>query len=126
MDDVQEIVEDQPEVGCKIREHTVRLRVEAGDPKNIATRVRSVLDRIETVGLDLSIFLDAVCWGNEHLIVDGRAKYQRSTLMHSCELPQILERWEKRLPQAGSTLKSHALSIVKTEVDSEIVRADLS
>ena len=40
--------------------------------------------------------------------------------MHSRKLPQILKRWEKRSPQAGSTLKSHALSIVKTEVDSEM------
>ena len=60
MDNVEEIVEDQPEVGHKIREHTARLRVEAGDPTNIATRVRSVLDHIEAVGLDLSIFLNAV------------------------------------------------------------------
>jgi len=91
---MEEIMEDQTEVGCKIREHTARLRVEAGNQKNIATRVRSVLDRIETVGLDLLIFLDAVCWGNEHLIVDnvdGRAKYERSTLMHSRESPQIPE-----------------------------------
>lgn len=120
MDDMEEIADNQPEVGYKIRERTARLRVEAGDMKNIAIRVRSILDHIETVGLDLPIFLDAVCWGNGHLVANGRAKSERSALMNSQELPQILERWEKRSPRASAVLKSHALSIIKTAVDAEM------
>ena len=37
MDATEEIAEDQPGVGRRIRERTARLRAEVGDPKNIAT-----------------------------------------------------------------------------------------
>ncbi|KAF9791033.1 hypothetical protein BJ322DRAFT_1000129 [Thelephora terrestris] len=120
MDDIEETTENQPEVGHKIREHTARFRVAAGDSKAIAIRVGSILDHIETVGLDLPIFLDAVCWGNENLLVHMKGKRERSALVNSCELPQILERLQKRSRRASSVLKSHALSIIKAAVDTEM------
>ncbi|KAF9781866.1 hypothetical protein BJ322DRAFT_1023184 [Thelephora terrestris] len=120
MDDIEETAENQPEVGHKIRERTERFRVAAGDSKAIAIRVGSILDHIETVGLDLPIFLDAVCWGNENLLVHGKGKRERSALVNSCELPQILERLQKRSRRASSVLKSHALSIIKAAVDTEM------
>ena len=48
------------------------------------------------VGLDLAIFLDALPWGNDYLVVDGKARYERSVLTHSGELPWILDQLEKK------------------------------
>lgn len=50
----------------------------------------------------------------------GKAKYQRSMLMHSDELPQILERLEKESPKAKSVLKNYALSTVRTAINAEM------
>ena len=108
------------EVGDNLRKRTGKRRADAGGPEGIAARVRVVLDRIDEVGLDLPIFLDAVCWGNGQLVVDGKAKHERSALMHSEELPRILERCKKNSPQAKSVLKNHALSTIKTVIDAEM------
>lgn len=119
MDDV-ELNESQPGIGRNLRERTENRRASAGGPGNIATRVRAVLQFIDDVGLDLPIFLDAVCWGNELVVADGKARYERSALMHSNVLPQILERMEKNSPQAKSVLKNYALSMIRTTIDSEM------
>ena len=119
MDDV-ELNESQPGIGRNLRERTENRRASAGGPGNIATRVRAVLQFIDDVGLDLPIFLDAVCWGNELVVADGKARYERSALMHSNVLPQILERMEKNSPQAKSVLKNYALSMIRTAIDSEM------
>ena len=108
------------EMGHHLRECTERRGANAGGPENIASRVRAVLDHIGNVGLDLPIFLDAVCWGNTHLIANSRARYERNVLVHSSELPQILERWEKKSSSAKSALKNHALSTIKTVIDTKM------
>jgi len=119
MDDTR-LDDGHPEVGDNLRKRTGIRRAEAGGPEGIAARVRMVLDRIDEVGLDLPIFLDAVCWGNGQLVADGKVKYERSVLMHSEELPRILERCETNSPQAKSVLKNHALSTIKTAIDAEM------
>ena len=70
-----------------MRRRTGRRRDDAGGPESIATRFTAVLDCIDNLGLDLPIFLSA----------DGKARYERSALIHSEELPQILERWRNTL-----------------------------
>lgn len=110
----------QAETGHDLREHTERRRASAGGPEVIASRVRAVLEYIDNIGLDLPILLDAVCWGNDHLAAHGKAKYERSALMHSIELPRILERWEKKSSKAKSVLRTHALSMIKTAIDAEM------
>jgi hypothetical protein len=109
-----------PGTGRALKNCTESRRGEAGGPEAVASRVRAVLERIGEVGLDLPIFLDAVCWGNEYLVTDGRAKYERSALMH---LPQILERWAKKSPRAKSVLESYALSTIKTIITAEMNQA---
>jgi hypothetical protein len=91
-----------------------------GGPENIAVRVRAIPKFIDKTGLDLPIFLDAVCWGNEVVVADGKARYERSALMHSNALSQILERWEKNSPQAKSVLKRYVLSAIKITIDVEM------
>lgn len=97
MDDA-ELNNTQPETGHDLREHTEGRRADAGGPEIVASQVKSILEYIDNVGLDLTIFLDAVCWGNDCLVADGKVKYERSALMHSNELPRMLERWEKKSP----------------------------
>ena len=68
--------DSQLEVGHNLREHTERRRANAGGPEIIASWVEAILKYISNVSLDLPIFLDAVCWGNDHLTAHGRAKYE--------------------------------------------------
>ena len=111
-----ELNDGWPEMGHGYREQTRRRKEVIGGPETIASAVNVVLEYLEKVGLDLPMFLDAVCWGNDHLVADGRAKYQRSVLVYSDELPQILERLEKKSIQAKSAPKCHALSTIKTGI----------
>ena len=46
------------------------------DRKTSPPRVRKVLDCMNDVGLNLPILLDAVLWGNDYLVTDGKAKYE--------------------------------------------------
>ena len=59
-------------------------------------------------------------WGNDHLVADSKAKYERSTLTHSSELPKMLERWEKQSAAARVVFRTHALSTIKATVNSEM------
>lgn len=50
---------------------------------------------MEATGINLPIYLDALSWGHAKCTKDPSIRYQRSALMHSRELPGILERWRK-------------------------------
>lgn len=58
-----------------------------------ARKVRTVIDVMESVGLNLISFLDAVSWGDPECIADAKIRAQRSALMTSKTLPSILHRW---------------------------------
>ena len=115
--------DNQLETGQNIREYTERCRANGGGPENIARRVRKVLDCMNDVGLNLPILLDAVFWGNDYLVTDGRAKHKRNALIHSTEFPQILTRWEKKSSTTQALLKTHALSMIKTAINAEMDEA---
>jgi hypothetical protein len=68
---------------------------------DLKARVSAVLKRIDDVGLDLPIFLDTLSWGCDAIAGDSATRYQRSLLMKSVELPQIIDRWEE--VKAGAT-----------------------
>ncbi|KAJ6587839.1 hypothetical protein B0H10DRAFT_2197752 [Mycena sp. CBHHK59/15] len=55
-------------------------------------KVNKVLQTIREQGLDLAIFLDAVCWGSEACVSDDSIRFARTGLMVSDELPGILQR----------------------------------
>ncbi|KAJ6611143.1 hypothetical protein B0H10DRAFT_1810255, partial [Mycena sp. CBHHK59/15] len=54
-------------------------------------KVKKVLDTMKDQGLDLAIFLDAICWGDVGCISDGDIRYAHTGLMVSDELSGILE-----------------------------------
>ncbi|KAF8162178.1 hypothetical protein K438DRAFT_1456420, partial [Mycena galopus ATCC 62051] len=55
-------------------------------------KVNNVLKAIRKEGLDLAIFLDALCWGNKECISNPDIRFARTGLMVSDELPGILKR----------------------------------
>ncbi|KAJ7722007.1 hypothetical protein B0H16DRAFT_1790019 [Mycena metata] len=58
----------------------------------LVQKVKTVLACMRTEGLNLPIFLDAVCWGDPKCIADATVRYARTALMTSEELPGVLER----------------------------------
>ncbi|KAJ7785521.1 hypothetical protein B0H14DRAFT_3584045 [Mycena olivaceomarginata] len=60
--------------------------------KELVKKVKAVLAAVRTEGLNLPIFLDAVCWGDPQCIADATVRYARTSLMTSEELPGIIER----------------------------------
>jgi hypothetical protein len=75
--------------------------------KDLAPKVRTVLEAMTSVGMDVPIFLDALSWGNEECTQDALIKYHRSSLLHSKELPNILSRWWKA-PISKGTKRARA------------------
>ena len=60
------------------------------DSGDIHERVLRVLQKIEDEQLNLTIFLWALSWNNEHLKSNMKPVHERTTLMHSEELAGIL------------------------------------
>ena len=58
-------------------------------------KVVKVLDVMADLGINLSIFLDALSWGDATCISDTKVRYARTGLMKSKELPLILRQWWK-------------------------------
>ncbi|KII93855.1 hypothetical protein PLICRDRAFT_102389 [Plicaturopsis crispa FD-325 SS-3] len=98
----------------------------------MAFKVNKVLLEIDAQGLDLPIFLDALSWGDPGCTSGREAniRYARSSLMHSTELPGILERWwkpprssktKKRRPEGGKkSMEEFAASCVESMLQSEM------
>jgi hypothetical protein len=113
----------KPDEPKGVQAHTTNRRNAIGGDDDLKTRVSAVLKCIDEVGLDLPIFLDALSWGCSAVTEDSVAKYQRSLLMNSVELPQILDRWKKS-KSARTRLETHALNsvsgLIKKEMDTVV------
>ncbi|RXW12161.1 hypothetical protein EST38_g13692 [Candolleomyces aberdarensis] len=57
--------------------------------------VKQTTAMMEATGINLPIYLDALSWGNAKCTKDPSIWYQHSALMHSRELPGLLEQWRK-------------------------------
>ena len=62
-------------------------------PRSVAARVRAVLIFMDSVGLNLPLFLDYLSWGDVECVKDPQIRYERTALMVSDELPIVLKRW---------------------------------
>ncbi|TBU61762.1 hypothetical protein BD310DRAFT_768892, partial [Dichomitus squalens] len=69
-------------------------------------RVKSILAYMDSVDMNLPLFLDALSWGDTACITDPKVRYERSALVGSEELPRILERWYK-VPRASASRSHH-------------------
>ncbi|KIJ60786.1 hypothetical protein HYDPIDRAFT_189878 [Hydnomerulius pinastri MD-312] len=81
--------------------HTRRLRERL--PPDEATKVEAVLIYMDTLSLNLPIFLDLLSWGDQVCVQNMKINHERTALMVSEELPSILERWYKPPRSQGST-----------------------
>lgn len=89
-----------------------RHKESTGNPaETMSAKVTKVLYTMDILGLDLPIFLDALSWGGDESHGTGTPsearsiQYARSSLLHSKELPGILERWWKP-PRSKKSKKS--------------------
>ncbi|KAJ7591737.1 hypothetical protein C8J56DRAFT_1046070 [Mycena floridula] len=74
---------------------TRRWKKAAEEDGVMLSKVHTILKTMEDLNINLPLFLDAVSWGNEDCTRDGKVKHARMVLMHSEELPQILQHWWK-------------------------------
>ncbi|KAK7021631.1 hypothetical protein R3P38DRAFT_2533610 [Favolaschia claudopus] len=72
---------------------TRRLRAVLDDlpDQEIEAKLSSVLDVLDENGLDVALFLEALCWGRECAVHNPRIRYARTSFMCSDELPIILK-----------------------------------
>jgi len=91
---------------------------------DIYKKVKVVLDCMKREGLDLPIFLDAICWGNEKCIVDNQVRFARTMLLSSKEFPLLLHRWWRppgaRSESARKPLQDFAVKVVTSVVEEEM------
>ncbi|KAI0349259.1 hypothetical protein OH77DRAFT_1525815 [Trametes cingulata] len=97
-------IEDEPPAPPIQLQRTRAMRERLGSASKLE-RVRRILEYMESLDMNLPIFLDALSWGDDGCTSDPKVRYERTTLMVSEELPRILERWY-RVPRA-STSRSH-------------------
>ena len=97
---------------------------------DVVTKIEAVLTYMNTLGLNLPIFLDLLSWGTPACITNSKINYERMALMVSQELPSILERWYEPPHLPGSTgphakgarhvLSRFAFDCVAKEIDKEL------
>jgi len=63
--------------------------------QRLAPRVKRILDAIFKEGFTLSLFLDALSWGDKSCYSDPQIRYARTGLLLGEQLPHILDRWYK-------------------------------
>jgi hypothetical protein len=92
--------------------------------QDLVEQVRKALTYMDSLGLDLPIFLHALSWGNDPLISDSMAKYHRGILMNSLELPEIVKQWNKKSEAAQSPLTQwavdHVTQLINTEMNAAV------
>ncbi|KAJ7168074.1 hypothetical protein C8R43DRAFT_1121280 [Mycena crocata] len=91
-EDIPLIPDDDAELQEPIHRSNSRHLRDKIAPGELQGKVLNVLAAMRAEGINLPIFLDALCWGDESCISDGTIRYARTTLMTSEELPGILDR----------------------------------
>ncbi|KAF8327129.1 hypothetical protein F5887DRAFT_924902 [Amanita rubescens] len=106
----------------------LKARLDAAD---ILSKVKRIFNCMQSEGLNLPLFLDAVFYGDAACHNDAAIQYQRTALMVSDELPILLERWYQapsrgqgyrgqRPLAAKKVLVNFAQKIVNKQMDREM------
>ncbi|KAF6765872.1 hypothetical protein DFP72DRAFT_1057077 [Ephemerocybe angulata] len=74
-------------------------------PHKIYAACLQIITLMQVMEIDLSIFLDALFWGNEYCVADKRMQWQRTAFLHSAELPFLLDRWDKPPRKSDSIIR---------------------
>ncbi|GLB46007.1 hypothetical protein LshimejAT787_5400040 [Lyophyllum shimeji] len=112
------------------RTASLRERLDPQDPQELSRKVEYVLRVMDSIGINLPIFLDALSWGDEACTQNAKIRYERAAFMNSQELPKILRQWlkperspgskKKRARGAAPTMKAFALECIEDLVDKEL------
>ncbi|KAF8154046.1 hypothetical protein B0H34DRAFT_784086 [Crassisporium funariophilum] len=112
------------------RTASLRERHDPRDPHELSRKVEYILRIMDTIGINLPIFLDALSWGDEACTQNAKVRYECAALMNSQELAKILRQWlrperspgskRKRPRGAAPTMKAFALECIKNLVDKEL------
>lgn len=86
-----------------------------------------ILDAMAAEGFNVPLFLDALSWGTADCVQDARIRYARSSLLHSEQLPGLLQRWWKP-PRTDLSRKSRprGAKAVVEKFAAEVHRANLN
>ncbi|KAF7326135.1 hypothetical protein MKEN_00465000 [Mycena kentingensis (nom. inval.)] len=90
--------------------HTRRRAEElaALEDDEVEQKLLTVFDALRATGMDLPVFLEAVCWGRTCAVKNARIRTARTTLMLSEQLPVIMQRCLKPPRWSSSTRKKRA------------------
>ncbi|KAJ6586278.1 hypothetical protein DFH09DRAFT_910806 [Mycena vulgaris] len=92
-------------------------------PGELLGKVRAVLDTMKKERINVAIFLDALCWGDQDCTSDSIVQYARTALMTSEELPGILQRcyYPPRSTSGGvAGLMDFAIQCISDAIDREM------
>ncbi|KAJ7572844.1 hypothetical protein C8J56DRAFT_806225 [Mycena floridula] len=108
-----------------IHAKTDRLRAASAD--QMESKVLKVLETMTELNINLPLFLDTLSWGDEACIKNRHIQFSRRLLMHSKELPDILQHWWKppknsaRRAKAGRhTMEAFAAECMDSVLDKEL------
>ena len=74
--------------------YTQALRESIGsDGPSLEARVYECITYMNTMGLNLELFLNAVFWGDSGCVSNSKIRHERTVFMNSASLPAVLERW---------------------------------
>ena len=76
------------------------------DDHSLAERVRSVIDFMTSININLPLFLWALSWNLPELVSDPKVTHERTALMLSEELPGILNHWRRPPRKHGSGVRT--------------------
>jgi hypothetical protein len=81
---------------------------------DIVERVVKILQLMEELHVNLPIFLWAISWNVEELISNPQARFARTSLMISDELPGILTHWHQPPRQHNAGVRTKAAKLAMT------------
>jgi hypothetical protein len=115
--------------GNPYRQQTANYRRFLDSTGDISDRIRSILCFMDSLHVNLPVFLWAISWNIPDLVEDSKIRWARAALMVSDELPGILANWCRpprthgqgiRTKAASKSMKDWAVSLIEDTIDEEM------